>query len=156
MQTSLLKTLASKHKSSVKKMFHKYRTQTITPEGPMKCLEVVIERNGKKPLVARFGGIPLRRRNKVILTDRDPRTFPIRRNELIKRLLVGECEICKSTEDCEVHHIRKLADLKKRVGKEKPNWVKTMAARQRKTLIVCRNCHQAIHAGKPTPQPHSE
>jgi hypothetical protein len=156
MQTSLLKTLASKHKSSVKKMFQKYRTITTTPDGPMKCLEVVIERHGKKPLIARFGGIPLRRKNRVILADQDPRTLPFRRNELIKRLLVGKCELCQSTEDCEVHHIRKLADLKKRVSKEKPAWVQMMAARRRKTLIVCRQCHQDIHAGKPLPQPHSE
>jgi hypothetical protein len=119
----------------------------------MKCLEVVVERDGKKPLVARFGGIPLRQQKKVILVDQDPRSRPIRRNELIKRLLVGKCELCQSTEDCEVHHIRKLADLKKRAGKEKPAWVQRMAAKRRKTLIVCRTCHEAIHAGRPiTPQ----
>jgi hypothetical protein len=27
-----------------------------------------------------------------------------------------------------------------------------MAARQRKTLVVCRDCHHAIHAGRPTRQ----
>jgi hypothetical protein len=153
MQTSLLKTLASKHKSRVRKLFRKYRSLTITPHGPMKCLEIVVEREGKKPLVARFGGIPLRQQKKVILVDQDPRSRPIRRNELIKRLLVGKCELCQSTEDCEVHHIRKLADLNKRVGKEKPAWVQRMAAKRRKTLIVCRTCHEAIHAGRPiTPQ----
>jgi hypothetical protein len=156
MQTSLLKTLASKHKSSVQKMFRKYRTRITTPDGSMKCLAAVVERNGKKPLVAHFGGIPLRRKNKAILTDQDPRILPFRRNELIKRLLVGKCELCQSTEDYEVHHIRKLADLKKRIGKEKPAWVQMMAARRRKTLIVCRRCHQAIHAGKPIPQSNSE
>jgi len=57
MQTSLLKTLASKHKSGMRKLFHKYRTLTTTPHGPMKCLEIVIERDGKMPLVARFGGL---------------------------------------------------------------------------------------------------
>lgn len=129
MQTSLLKTLASKHKSRVRKLFRKYRTLTMTPHGPMKCLEVVIERDGKKPLVARFGGIPLRQQKKVVLVDQDPRSRPIRRNELIKRLLVGKCELCQSTEDCEVHHIRKLADLKKREGKEKSAWVQRMAAK---------------------------
>lgn len=157
MQTSLLKTLASKHKSSVRKLFRTYRSLIITPHGPMKCLEVVVERDGKKPLVARFGGIPLRQQKKVILIDQDPRSRPIRRNELIKRLLVGKCELCQSTEDCEVHHIRKLADLKKRVGKEKPAWVQRMAAKRRKTLIVCRTCHEAIHAGRSiTPQNRNE
>jgi hypothetical protein len=46
--------------------------------------------------------------------------------------------------------IRKLADLEKAGRREKPIWVKQMAARRRKTLIVCRRCHQAIHAGTST------
>jgi hypothetical protein len=28
-----------------------------------------------------------------------------------------------------------------------------MAARRRKTLVVCRVCHEDIHAGRPTRQP---
>jgi Type II intron maturase len=45
-QTSLLKTLAGKHRSTVTKMARK-------------CSQVVIHRGeNKKPLVARFGGIP--------------------------------------------------------------------------------------------------
>ncbi|MEX5637269.1 hypothetical protein [Parafrankia sp. FMc2] len=27
-----------------------------------------------------------------------------------------------------------------------------MARRRRKTLVVCRSCHDAIHTGKPIPQ----
>ena len=61
METSLLKTLADKHRSSVSKMARKYKATIDTPHGPRKCLEARIERSGRKPLVARFGGIPLRR-----------------------------------------------------------------------------------------------
>jgi AI2M/AI1M-like HNH endonuclease len=120
----------------------------------MKCLEITLPRTGKKPLVARFGGIPLRRQSHAILTDmlvslkRKPA-----RNELLKRLLANTCELCKSTNQVEVHHIRKLADLKKPGQAEKPRWVQVMAARRRKTLMVCRECHQAIHAGRPTRKP---
>jgi hypothetical protein len=67
------------------------------------------------------------------------------RSELLQRLLADECELCGSAEKCEVHHIRKLADLSKEGRKEKPLWVKRMAARQRKTLVVCQECHQGIH-----------
>jgi hypothetical protein len=49
-----------------------------------------------------------------------------------------------------VHHIRKLADLKVHGRADKPTWVKTMAARKRKTLVVCGECHTHIHAGRPT------
>jgi group II intron reverse transcriptase/maturase len=152
MQTSLLKTLAAKHKASLKQMFQKYRTTTMTPCGPMRCIEVKVEREGRKPLVARFGGIPLRRQKKATLIDRDPPHSYFRRNELIKRLLVGACELCGSTDDCEVHHIRKLADLKTKGRAEKPLWVRVMASRRRKTLIVCRRCHEDIHAGRPLRQ----
>jgi group II intron reverse transcriptase/maturase len=152
MQTSLLKTLASKHKASVKKMLRKYRTTTPTPHGPMRCLEVVVQRDGKKPLVARFGGIPLRRQREAVLVDRDPPHAYVSRNELIKRLLAGACELCGSTVDCEVHHVRKLADLKTKGRADKPSWIRVMASRQRKTLVVCRYCHEAIHAGRPTRQ----
>jgi len=50
----------------------------------------------------------------------------------------------------EVHHIKKLSDLKKHGKQELTGWKARMAARQRKTLVVCRKCHEAIHAGKPT------
>jgi hypothetical protein len=154
MRMSLLKTLAHKHQRSVTKMAPTYQALVETPHGPMKCLELTVPRAGKKPLVARFGGIPLRREPHAILTDmllslkRKPA-----RNELLKRLLANTCELCTSTEQVEVHHIRKLADLKKQGQVEKPLWVRVMAARRRKTLIVCRQCHQAIHAGKPTRKP---
>jgi group II intron reverse transcriptase/maturase len=152
MQTSLLKTLAAKHKASLKQIFQKYRATITTPSGPMRCLAVVVEREGRKPLVARFGGIPLRQQKEVKLIDRDPPHVYLRRNELIKRLLTGACELCASTTDCEVHHVRKLADLKTQGRAEKPLWIRVMASRRRKTLVVCRRCHEAIHAGRPLPQ----
>jgi group II intron reverse transcriptase/maturase len=157
MQTSLLKTLAHKHKKSVKTMKRKFQSITATAYGSMKCLEVKVERGeGKKPLVARFGGIPLRRRKTVVLVDRNPLYVRIERNELIKRLLANTCELCGSKENIEVHHIRKLADLKQRGKKEKPVWMQIMSARRRKTLITCQSCHQAIHHGRPTGRPNTK
>ena len=75
------------------------------------------------------------------------------RSELIKRLLADECELCGATEHIEVHHIRKLADLKVKGRRERPQSMQVMArARRRKTLVVCKNCHTNIHAGRPTRQ----
>jgi len=152
MQTSLLKTLANKHKTSVKKMIRKYVATRKTPEHTYKCLKVTVERgNGKSPLVAHFGGIPLCRQQKTRLTDLNPlKTRKPAYNELIARLLTGECELCGSRHNVQVHHIRKLADLKVKGRRQKPQWMKTMAARRRKTLVVCRDCHVNIHAGRPT------
>ena len=84
METSLLKTLAEKHRSTVSKMARKYRAQTMTAAGPLKCFQVVVKRDeGKKPLVAQFGGIPLRRQKEPILADQEIRYWRYDRNELL-------------------------------------------------------------------------
>ena len=67
--------------------------------------------------------------------------------ELEKRLLADTCELCGSKENIEVHHIRKLADVKNKGLLYAPTWAQVMAARNRKTLVVCRECHVAIHNG---------
>ena len=154
MQTSLLKTLAGKHRSSVAKMARKYKTTIDTPHGPRTALHCVVERGGgRKPLVAQFGGIPLKRQKKTTIVDRSPNLFTTSGNELIGRLLAGRCELCGSMTRLEVHHIRKLADLNKPGRNEKPAWIKIMTKRRRKTLITCTVCHDNIHAGRPTATP---
>jgi hypothetical protein len=154
MRTSLLKTLAHKHKSSVRAMVKQYQTTTETPYGPMTCLEVKLDRGAeKKPLIARFGGIPLRRQEMAILPDHSSSFVVIPHNEVVKRLLRDTCEICGSKENISVHHIRALKDLKQKGRREKPMWVQVMAAMRRKTLVVCAECHWAIHTGTPTRPP---
>ena len=149
MQTSLLKTLARKHKASVNKIAQRYKSTVQTSEGPRRCYEVKREREGKKPRIARFGGIPLKQRRTAEIQDQ-PTIPPYRTGtvEVIQRLVADTCKLCGSTTKCEVHHIRKLSDLKGKGRKEKPRWAKIMAARQRKTLVVCRTCHHTIHAGR--------
>jgi group II intron reverse transcriptase/maturase len=153
MQGSLLKTLAAKHKSTMRAMRERYATTTTDPTTgqTLACLEVRVERDGKPPLVARFGGISLVRQPEAILNDTPPRVWG-RGTELLTRFLAEECELCGSRDHIEVHHIRKLADLKRHGRRDRPAWVRVMASRQRKTLVVCRACHQAIHQGKPTRQ----
>ncbi len=142
MQTSLLKTLAGKYHSSVSKMAGKYKTTIDTPVGPRAALAVTVERgDGKRPLVAQFGGIPLRRQKQAVIVDRSPVLFTTSGNELIGRLVAGRCELCGSTQRLEVHHIRKLSDLNRPGRNEKPAWVQIMAKRRRKTLITCTACH---------------
>jgi hypothetical protein len=149
MKGSLLKTLASKHQTSPTKMARQYQTTVQAPNGTeLKCLRVVVEREGKKPLVAQFGGLQLIPQPKASILDQLPKPMNTG-TEILQRMLANTCELCKSTKDIEVHHIRKLADLKGKGGRERPAWVKLMAARHRKTLVVCRSCHRKIHAGQP-------
>ncbi len=149
MQTSLLKTLAHKHKSSVSKMARKYGSTVHTPIGPRKCLEAQVLRKNKKPLIARFGGIPLKSTLKTTIKDQYLGRMSLDRSELEQRLLAETCEICGSNSNIEVHHIRKLSDINVRGRKPKPDWMHLMAARQRKTLVLCRKCHDDLHAGRP-------
>ncbi len=65
-----------------------------TPSGLRTCFEAVVPRQGRKPLVARFGGIPLRRNRNAVPCDRVPDPAPHRHREIIRRLLRSKCEIC--------------------------------------------------------------
>ena len=153
MEMSLAKTLAAKHKSTTRKMRRKYRSVVETEHGPRVCLRVVKQQdNGKRPLMAQFGGIPLQRQPQAVLVDQQPQRYRTDRNELVKRLLADECEMCGSTVAIEVHHIRALRDLNVKGQGTKPKWVQLMAARKRKTLVVCRTCHMDIHHGRSNPQ----
>ena len=151
MRTSLLRTLARKHKSTISKMARRFTAKTISKTGVMTCLRIIVPREGKQPLYAKFGGISLKTQPFAMiedgLVDKDRM---VTRSELEARLKADECELCGSRQNVEVHHIRKLADLTIKGRRERPDWIKVMAARKRKTLIVCRECHDHIHAGRPT------
>jgi group II intron reverse transcriptase/maturase len=153
METSMLKTLAGKHRSTVCKTAAKYKAKVDTPYGLRTCFEARIERTGgRKPLVARYGGIPLRPQKKAVLRDHQP-DRAVGPKELITRLLANRCEICERSGNVQVHHIRKLADLDKFLDRsgptDMPAWAAIMAKRRRKALVVCQYCHDNIHAGPP-------
>jgi hypothetical protein len=122
MSTSMLKTLAGKHRSSTSKMAAKHKAKIQTPHGLRTCFEARIERDGRQPLVARFAGIPLQRQRSATVTDR------------------------QTTRVDYPHHVRKLAELGT-PGPHQPQWSKAMANRRRKTLVVCASCHDHTHTG---------
>ena len=147
MQGSVARTLAHKLKLSVAKVYRRYSTTVQTDRGPRKVLEVRVARPGKPPLVAHWGGISLARRLNALLDDHPPEIWN-GRTELLERLLANTCELCGSTDHVEVHHVRHLKTLRQQGRADPPAWVKTMVARQRKTLVACRSCHHAIHHGR--------
>ena len=158
MEQSLTKTLANKHKTTVASIYKKYTTHLNVDGRTYKVLQVAVPREGKKPLVATWGAIPLKWEVKTPIEDQPQRQQWNNRSELERRLLAHICEHCgatRLTETIEVHHIRALKDLSRYEGREKPSWVKIMAARHRKTLVLCRTCHQNLHAGRPMQQRRS-
>lgn len=151
LEMSLTKTLAAKLRLSVPQVYDRYQTSLEVNGTVYKVLQVILERPGKKPLETHWGGIPLKWDAHATLNDALPPVW-VGRTELEKRLLAGKCEYCgatRQTDPIQVHHVRALKDLRTPSGRDKPDWVKIMAARKRKTLVLCQTCHHDITYGRP-------
>ena len=146
-EVSLVKTLASKYKTTCRKIYRQYGTTINTDEGSRKVILVKRDRKSQKPLTVYFGAVSLKWNKWVSLGEQLTTPIWSQRSELVQRLEAQKCELCGAQNQIEVHHIRKLADIEKK-GETKPAWKKRMQARQRKTLVVCQKCHGNIHYGK--------
>jgi len=144
-ETSMLKTLAVKHQSTISKMAARHQAKLITSDGPRTCFEARRKRKGKPDLVARFGGIILRQDRRAVITDPAPVPVRVPRKELLMRLRQRECELCEAGTTVAVHQVTGLKELGK-PGPGQPTWAALMAKMRRKTLIVCAPCHDWIHA----------
>ncbi len=138
MEYSMYKTFAGKYRSTVRKILRKYsRDKNFT----------VTYTNKKGDLKSRiFYNEGFRRKVHPVGFDTDnlPATnYTMGNTSLVDRLKAQKCELCGETNDLEMHHVRKVKDLK---GKKK--WEILMIARQRKTLAVCHKCHRRIHNGE--------
>jgi len=143
--TSMLKTLAAKHRSTVTKMAARHKAAIETSDGPRTCYEARKHREGKKDLVARFGGTILRQDRRAVIRDPAPGPALYPRKELISRLRRRECELCETGTTVTVHQVTGLKALGE-PGPGQPAWAALMARMRRKTLIVCAACHDWIHA----------
>jgi len=154
MEVSLTKTLAHKYKTSVKKIYQQYKGHKTVDNYSYNTLQVEVPSQNGTSLIY-WGAVPLNYVKPDFQTPLNDRKFKVtaKYSDLIERLQANQCQLCGSSNNCEVHHVRKLADLKKRWQgrKAKPEWVKTMIAIHRKTIVVCHRCHVNIHAGRPVP-----
>jgi group II intron reverse transcriptase/maturase len=149
METSLLKTLASKNQTSVTKESKRLKATTKTSDGPRKCLKLTIQREKKKPLIAIFGGLSLKRRKDPIMEDRVIFPYVQLRSEIVERLLNDTCEVCGEKKNVQMHHVRHLRDLNKKGKREMPLWMKVMIMRKRKSIPLCKGCHDDVHHNRP-------
>jgi hypothetical protein len=142
-------TLAKQHRTSVKTMFHTQQATVATPHGPLRVREGQHKRaEGTPPLSARCGGIALRWHRHGPRHEK-PKEVYGHRSAVVPRLLAQTCALCGAQAPCDVHHIRRLADLHKPGRQEKPLGVQRLAAYRRKTLVTCRTCHAALHRERP-------
>jgi group II intron reverse transcriptase/maturase len=148
-ETSMLKTLAAKHRSTVTKMAARHQAKVITGNGLRTCFEAKRKRKGKPDLVARFGGIILRQDRRAVITDPAPVPARVPRKELLMRLRTRKCELCEIGTTVAVHQVAGLKELE-RPGMDRPAWAELMARMRRKTLVVCAPCHDWIHTNPVT------
>jgi type II intron maturase len=97
MEASLTKTLASKHKISVSKVYEKYGAMLLVGDKEDKGLQVTQPKSAesKKPLIATWGAIPLKWNIEAALDDQSPRVPINHRTGLVQRLLAEFAELCQ-------------------------------------------------------------
>ena len=150
--TSLLKTIARKEQVSVNNVIGKYGIDVPRKSGTgtKRLIGVSYKTNAGTKTMTYFDE-SMKRDSTPIINIMDY-TADFRRNcQLITRLQANTCELCGSDTNIEVHHVRKLKDIRdkyKRLGKTMPPWVLTMVKMRRKTLVLCSKCHDNVHAGK--------
>ena len=152
MQTSLLKTLADKHQTTVNEIVKKHEVELVVDGVKYKGLQAKIPRQDKEPLVATWGSISLKWDIKAPIEEQPPKIWNTR-TELVERLLAQLCELCGDTENLEVHHIHAMRKLHEHPGREKPAWMRRMIELRRKTLILCKRCHEDVEHGLPLKKP---
>ena len=134
--SSLFKTLAAKHKASAKQM-----------RGALKHgseHQLFYRHNGQRKTLRVF---KLKHRKSASVQNVDELPIPMYggSTELLERMNAGKCEYCgKEKGYFEIHHVRKLKDI---IDGKEP-WQISMIQRRRKTLVLCVECHDLLHAGK--------
>ncbi|MEQ2529728.1 group II intron reverse transcriptase/maturase [Robertmurraya yapensis] len=138
MKYSMIKTYASKYKSTVSKIIRKFSIngkfgiRYKTKDGPR--IAYFTEQRMEKNLEINKQSVDIIE-NTIIYGGR---------TSLIERLLAEKCEWCGvENTPLEMHHVNKLKNLE---GKKR--WEQFMLARKRKTIAMCVKCHHDLHNGK--------
>lgn len=137
MEYSFYKTLACKYRTSVRKIIARYRKG--------KDIGVRLQdKFGKERFRILWKGslarnpYPLEKEADII---HKPKGI-LKKPGIGERLISNRCEWCgKETSALEVHHVKTLKELN-----EIEPWAVFMKKINRKTLVVCANCHRIIHS----------
>ena len=140
--SSFFRTLAAKRHSPLMKVAKSLK------RGPGRYV-ITLKGEGRKPTRDYELVSSTRYLEKGVVNYHHPDRKPARmmyqtRTELGRRLLAQKCEWCGSQQGgMEVHHVRKLGNLKGKTA-----WERLMIQRRRKTMILCVECHHELHAGR--------
>src|SRR5260370_42475770 len=125
----MLKTLAAKHHSTVTKMAALHKAKIETSHGLRTCFEVIKHRKGKKDLVARFGGIPLKQDRRAAIRDPAPLWGPSPRKEQLRPLLTRGCELCETRATVTIPPGPSLPELRETGTSQPPRAATTATSR---------------------------
>ena len=139
MQYSMFKTFATKYRTSVRKITQKLRI------GKGFGIRYKDKKGNTKTRLFYNEGFSRKKLKYSQNVDIIPKTIMYTaKTSLKQRLEAGKCEYCgNENEMIEIHHVRKLKDLK---GKSRLETF--MIARNRKTIALCRQCHSDLHLGR--------
>lgn len=135
MQYSMYKTFAHKYRTKVAKILKKYhRNGRFSVQYQLKSGAI-------KNLTFYHDGFKMKSPVGYSNIDEFPNImYYTASTSLIDRLKAEKCELCGATDKLEMHHVRRLKDLK-----GKSSWEKHMIARKRKTIALCEKCHNITH-----------
>ena len=130
MEYSCLKTIANKHKSSVRKIIRKYK------DGKTWSVPYQTKEGTKRVRPVKIADCKKGKTDDTVF-QRTKYNF---KSTIRQRLNAKICELCgcKESDLYEVHVIRNLNEL------GNSDWETAMKAKRRKTLVVCRKCHERI------------
>lgn len=139
MEYSFYRTMACKYRTSVRKIISKFRIN--------KNIGIKYQDNKGNEKVRILWKGSLAKDPKPLGVEVDTIHKPkgiLKRPKLAERLNSNRCEWCgKHTKELEVHQVRTLKELD-----EKEDWSRFMKKINRKTLVVCKDCHAKIHKSK--------
>lgn len=131
MEYSCLKTIANKHKTSVRKIIDQYR------DGNTWAVSYETKEGTKKMRPVKIANCKRGEATDTVFR----RTKFNWKSTIRQRLNAGVCELCgtKHADLYEVHVVRNLNEL------GDSDWENAMKTKRRKTLVVCNKCHSKIH-----------
>lgn len=131
---SLAKTLAHRHKSSIKKIFTKHgRNLTIK--------YIDSKGNTIRSSMPKFKSYP-----PLLKTNPLKSPFNVIAGRLTKSRLDSPCAICGSQQTIEMHHVKHIRKIGSKIDSR--TFRAYMGLINRKQLPVCAECHRSIHHGK--------
>nr|WPM94723.1 hypothetical protein [Ceratocystis fimbriata] len=136
LQASCAMTLGAKYKKSMRAIFSQFGKNLVDPE------------------TDRGLNLPKNMKVRHNFNNKDTKVDPFKNLELtwsgkLTETTFGKgCSICGSNTDLEMHHIRKVADVRHKMRTGTSTYAEWIGATKRKQIPLCQYHHQMLHKGQ--------